>query len=124
MMNKDFTLAFKLYTDGDLYIDNCENIDKDLTNWVDYETYFLVKTWDHFDYAKEESLRILNSIYDNLGGRDYTVELIKNRVKHMINRLEKLSLEGLLKLNYTQSVYESYQENQRLDIEFVYGSPD
>lgn len=37
----DYTLGIKIYTDGDFGIDNIEEIN--LRDYVDYETYFMVK---------------------------------------------------------------------------------
>lgn len=120
---KEFTLAFKLYTDGDLHIENWEEIG--LTNYVDNYTYSIVISWDIFDYAKDEALKILNKIVENLKGRDFDLERILESIKKFIKRLESLTLEGLLTLYYGNSIYQSSGGNQELDIQFVYGeAPD
>lgn len=111
----EYSLGFKLYTDGDLYIDKYEEIDLDNEPYT--ETYFLVKTWNNFDDAIKESIKILEHIYENIGGRDFDLKPIKNRLGLYINKLKEIKTEDDIK----HSIYTNYETNQIIDIQFTGG---
>lgn len=112
----DYTLGIKIYTDGDFGIDNNEEIN--LRDYIDYETYFMVKTFDAFYYAKDFTIHILNHIKNNIHStKNYIVDKIKNSIDNFIKDFSKLTKEEFLK----RKVFGLYLDlgNQRMTIEFT-----
>lgn len=112
----DYTLGIKIYTDGDFGIDNIEEIN--LREYVDDETYFMVKTFDAFNYARDVTIHILNHIKNNIHStRNYIVDKIKKSIDNFIKDFSELTKEEFLK----RKVFGLYLDlgNQRMTIEFT-----
>ena len=121
-MNNNITLIFKLNTDGDLRLDLEEINEEYLIDYVDYYTYSMIKTWDDFDTAKKSSIEFLHKIVDNIEGRDYIVDKIKNTINAFIGLIE--SITSIEELDKRKRIGAGYHSNQELNIVFTNREPD
>lgn len=116
MENKKYTLGIKMYTDGDFSINNSESIG--LEEYVDYETYFMVKSWDSFDEAKSNLVNILNFIKENIRTTKSSLkeDIIKN-IDEYIRTLDITIKQDLFE-KYARVALD-YDANQEIRIEFT-----
>lgn len=59
----EYTLGIKFYTNGEFKIKNYHKIG---LSFIDRQTYFRVISWDDFDIAKENSVKMITDILENL----------------------------------------------------------
>lgn len=116
MENKIYTLGIKMYTDGDFSINNAESIG--LEEYVDYETYFMVKSWDSFEDAKANLVNILNFIKENIQTTRTSLRenIIKNIDEYM--RTLDITIKQDLFEKYARVVL-NYESNQEIRVEFT-----